>query len=150
SILCAYALVFMAFPAKRLFFLFVIGALMVPAEVTIVPNYLMMADLGWVDTYAGILVPMLGAAFGVFLLRQQFRTIPKEIIEAARVDGAGHLGILWSVVLPVSRPAIATIGLIYVVSSWNAYLWPLIITNSLEMRTLPIGLNFLLDTEGNT
>lgn len=150
SVLSAYALVFMRFPGRRFLFLFVLAALMVPHEVTIVPNYLLMADLGWVNTYQGIIFPLLAVAFGTFLLRQHFRALPREMIEAARVDGAGHLRTLWSVVLPVSRPVVATVALIYVVAGWNEYLWPLIVTNSLEMRTLPIGLNYLKDTEGNT
>jgi sn-glycerol 3-phosphate transport system permease protein len=150
SVLSAYALVFMRFPGRRLLFLFVLAALMVPHEVTIVPNYLLMADAGWVNTYAGIILPLLAVAFGTFLLRQHFLSLPREMIEAARIDGAGHPRILWSVVLPVSRPVIVTVALIYVVGSWNEYLWPLIITNALEMRTLPIGLKYLRDTEGNT
>ena len=150
AVLCAYALVFLRFPFKRVLFMVVLGAMMVPGEVTIVPNYLLMAQLGWVDTYAGLIVPALGVALGVFLLRQAFLTIPRELIEAARIDGAGHLRILWSIVVPVTRPTLVTVALIYVVSGWNSYLWPLIITNSLEMRTLPVGLRFLLDTEGNT
>src|SRR5262249_852930 len=150
SVLSAYALVFMRFPGRRILFLFVIAALMVPHEVTIVPNYLLMADLHWVNTYQGIMLPLLAVAFGTFLLYQHFRSLPHEMIEAARVDGAGHLHILWSVVVPVSRPVIVTVALIYVVSGWNEYLWPPIVTNSLGMRTLPIGLNYLKDTEGNT
>jgi len=150
SVLSAYALVFMRFPGRRILFLFVIAALMVPQEVTIVPNYLLMADLGWVNSYPGIIFPLLAVAFGTFLLNQHFRSLPREMIEAARVDGSGHLRILWSVVLPVSRPVVVTVALIYVVSGWNEYLWPLIVTNTLEMRTLPIGLNYLKDTEGNT
>lgn len=150
SVLSAYALVYMRFPGRRFIFFFVIAALMVPHEVTIVPNYLTMARFGWVDTYQGIMFPLFAVAFGTFLLRQHFRSLPHEMIEAARVDGAGHLRILWSVVLPVSRPVVVTVTLIYVVAGWNEYLWPLIITNSLSMRTLPIGLNYLRDTEGNT
>jgi sn-glycerol 3-phosphate transport system permease protein len=150
SVLSAYALVFMRFPGRQILFIYVIAALMVPNEVTIVPNYLLMADAGWVNTYQGIIFPLLAVAFGTFLLRQHFRSLPREMIEAARVDGAGHLRILWSVVMPVSRPVIVTVALIYVVAGWNEYLWPLIVTNSLEMRTLPIGLNYLRDTEGNT
>lgn len=150
SILSAYALVFVRFPGRRLLFLFVIAALMVPHEVTLVPNYLLMADLGWVNTYQGIIVPLMAVAFGTFLLRQQFMALPNEMIEAARVDGAGHLRVLWSIVLPVTRPVVITVSLIYVVSGWNEYLWPLIITNTLDMRTLPIGLSYLKDTEGNT
>jgi sn-glycerol 3-phosphate transport system permease protein len=150
AVVSAYALVFMQVRARKLLFMFVVAALMVPNEVTIVPNYLLIADLGWVNTYQGILLPMLGVAYGVFLLRQHFMSLPKEIMEAVRVDGAGHLRTLLWVVLPVSRPVVVTVTLIYLVADWNAYLWPLIVTNSLEMRTLPIGLAYLLDTEGNT
>lgn len=149
SIASAYALVFLKIRYRSAAFLVIIAALFVPNEITIIPNYLLMADLGWVNTLPGIIVPQLAVVIGTFLLRQYFLTIPRDIFDAARVDGAGHLRILWSIILPAARPAIATTTLIYMVSSWNAYLWPLIITNSTSMRTLPVGLTYLLDVEGN-
>lgn len=150
SVTSAYALVFLDVRYRTVAFLLIIAALFVPNEITIIPNYLLMADLGWVNTLQGIIVPQLAVVIGTFLLRQYFLTIPRDIFDAARVDGAGHLRTLWSIVLPSARPAIATVTLIYMVSSWNAYLWPLIVTNSNEVRTLPVGLSYLLDIEGNT
>jgi sn-glycerol 3-phosphate transport system permease protein len=148
AVTSAYALAFLRFPRKDLVFLLLLAALMVPTEITIIPNYLTIARLGWVNTYAGIIVPGASVAFGTFLLRQAFRSLPYEIIEAARVDGAGHLRILLSVVVPIAQPAIVTMGLLSVVAKWNDFLWPLIVTNTTEMRTLPIGIYWLRASEG--
>jgi sn-glycerol 3-phosphate transport system permease protein len=150
AVLSAYALAYLRFPAKDLVFLVILAALMVPPQVTIVPWYLLMSDLGWINTYQGLIVPELGVAFATFLLRQAFLSLPREVIEAAKVDGAGHLRILWSVVLPLSQPVLVTVTLLLVVTRWNEFLWPLIITNTADMRTLPIGIFWLLDQEGNT
>jgi sn-glycerol 3-phosphate transport system permease protein len=148
ALLTAYALVFLRFRYSNAVLALVLAALMVPAQITIVPNYLTMAQLGWVNTYQGIVLPSCATAFGTFLMRQYFLTLPREIFEAAEIDGAGHLRRLWSMALPLSRPAIATTGMFAVVSEWNDFLWPLVITNTEEMRTLPIGVFRLLDQEG--
>jgi sn-glycerol 3-phosphate transport system permease protein len=148
AVTSAYALAFLRFPRKDLVFLLLLAALMVPTEITIIPNYLTIARLGWVNTYAGIIVPGAAIAFGTFLLRQAFRALPYEVLEAARVDGAGHLRTLWSVVIPMAQPAIVTMGLLSVVAKWNDFLWPLIVTNTSEMRTLPIGIYWLRASEG--
>ncbi|HZQ99899.1 MAG TPA: carbohydrate ABC transporter permease [Chloroflexota bacterium] len=150
AVLCAYALAFLRFPGRDLVFLVILAALMIPVQVTILPNYLTMADLGWVNTYQGIVVPEAGIAFGAFLLRQHFMTLPREVLDAAKVDGAGHLRTMWSVALPLSRPILATLTLLTAVGRWNDFLWPLIITSTKEMRTLPIGIAWMFDTEGNT
>jgi sn-glycerol 3-phosphate transport system permease protein len=150
AILTAYALVFLRFPGKNLIFLALLAALMVPIQVTILPNYLTVASLGWVNTYQGIIVPGASVAFGAFLLRQHLLTLPNEIIEAARLDGAGHLQILRHVVLPLSRPMIVTVTLISVVAKWNDFLWPFIVTNTTDMRVLPVGLAYLSNQEGLT
>jgi sn-glycerol 3-phosphate transport system permease protein len=147
-LLTAYALVFIRFPGKNLIFIGMLAALMVPIHVTILPNYLTIASLGWVDTYQGIILPGASVAFGAFLLRQHFLTLPREIPEAARLDGAGHLQTLWYVILPISRPMLVTVTLVSVVTKWNDFLWPLISTNSENMRTLPIGLSYLFNQEG--
>ncbi len=144
----AYALVFLRFPFKNVVLIIVLAALMVPAQITIVPNYLTMAKLGWVNTYQGIILPNCATAFGTFLLRQYFLTLPHEVFEAAEIDGAGHMRRLWSIGLPMARPAVATTGLFAVVSEWNDFLWPLVVTNTEEMRTLPIGVFRLFDQEG--
>ncbi|HET7738414.1 MAG TPA: carbohydrate ABC transporter permease [Tepidiformaceae bacterium] len=150
GVLTAYALVFIQFPKKNLVFLFVIAALMVPLQVTLIPNYVLVSDLGWVNTYQGIIIPGAAVAFGTFLLRQHFLTLPKEVIEAARMDGAGHFRLLFQIVLPMSRPTVVTFLLISVVSKWNDYIWPLLVTNTADMRTLPVGLTALQDSEGST
>ncbi len=148
AVLTAYALVFLRFPGRNLVFIALLAALMIPIHVTILPNYLTIASLGWVNTYQGIILPGASVAFGAFLLRQHFLTLPGEILEAARLDGAGHLQTLWYIVLPISRPMVVTVTLISVVAKWNDFLWPLIVTNSTDMRTLPIGLSYLFNQEG--
>ncbi len=148
ALLTAYALVFMRFPGKNVIFVVLLAALMVPIHVTILPNYLTIASLGWVNTYQGIILPGASVAFGAFLLRQHFLTLPHEIPEAARLDGASHLQTLWYVILPISRPMLVTVTLVSVVTKWNDFLWPLISTNSENMRTLPIGLAYLFSAEG--
>jgi sn-glycerol 3-phosphate transport system permease protein len=148
ALLTAYALVFMRFPGKNLIFIIMLAALMVPIHVTILPNYLTIASLGWVNTYQGIILPGASVAFGAFLLRQHFLSLPRELPEAARLDGAGHLQTLWYVILPISRPMLVTVTLVSLVTKWNDFLWPLISTNSENMRTLPIGISYLFNQEG--
>ena len=146
----AYALALLRFPRKELIFVLLLTALMIPAEITIVPNYLTIAALGWTNTYQGIIVPGASVAFGTFLLRQAFRSLPYEVIEAARVDGAGQLRVLFSVVLPMAQPVLVTMALLSVVGKWNDFLWPLLVTNTSDMRTLPIGIYWLRNQEGVT
>ena len=148
AVLTAYALVFLRFPGKNIIFIVMLAALMIPIHVTILPNYLTIASLGWVNTYQGIILPGASVAFGAFLLRQHFLTLPGEIMEAARLDGASNLQTLWHVILPISKPMIVTVTLISLVTKWNDFLWPLISTNSTNMRTLPIGLSYLFNQEG--
>jgi len=148
ALLTAYALVFMRFPGKNLIFIVLLAALMVPIHVTVLPNFLTIASLGWVNTYQGIILPGASVAFGAFLLRQHFLSLPHEIPEAAYLDGAGHLQTLWHVILPISRPMLVTVALVSVVTKWNDFLWPLVSTNTEAMRTLPIGLSYLFSAEG--
>jgi sn-glycerol 3-phosphate transport system permease protein len=150
AVLSAYALAFLRFPRKDLVFLLLLAALMIPVEITIVPNYLTVARLGWINTYAGIIIPGAAIAYGTFLLRQSFLALPFEVIEAARVDGAGHLRTLLSIVMPMAQPAIVTMALLSMVGKWNDFLWPLIVTNTSDMRTLPIGIYWLRNSEGIT
>ena len=121
---------------------------MVPGHVTLLPNYLTVATLGWINTYAGLIIPGIGSAFATFLMRQHFLTLPTEVTDAAAVDGAGHLRTLWRVVLPMSRPMLITVVVITAVEEWNNFVWPLIVTNTASMRTLPVGLLILKDEEG--
>ena len=115
-----------------------------------VPNYLLFADLGLINTFPALIIPHIPTAVGTFLMRQAFLALPKEILDAARVDGAGHLRTLWTIMLPLSLPVLVTFGLLATQDVWNDFLWPLIITNTENMRTLPIGISRLLDQEGNT
>jgi sn-glycerol 3-phosphate transport system permease protein len=125
-----------------------LAALMVPNQVTILPNFLTISRLDWVNTYQGIVVPGASVAYGTFLLRQYYRTLPRDILDAAMVDGAGHLRILGTVVLPLAKPAIISFALLSIVAKWNDFLWPLIVTNTKEMRVLPIGIYWLVVEEG--
>ncbi len=150
AIFSAYAFAFLRFPRKNLVFLLLLMALMIPEEFTVLPNFLTLANFGWIDTYQGLLLPGFVSAFGTFLLRQHFLGLPREVLDAARVDGANHLRTLWNVVLPMSRPVLATLLLLTAVQRWNDYLWPLIITNSTEMRTLSVGMALLFQKETGT
>jgi sn-glycerol 3-phosphate transport system permease protein len=150
AIMSAYALAFLRFPGKNYVFILLISALMIPAQITIIPNYLTIARLGWINTYQGIIVPGAAIAYGTFLLRQAFKALPYEVIEAARVDGAGHLRIMTNVVVPIAQPAIVTMALLSIVGKWNDFLWPLIVTNTADMRVLTIGIFWLRDQEGLT
>jgi sn-glycerol 3-phosphate transport system permease protein len=150
ALLTAYALVFIRFPAKRFVFTLVLVALMVPPHIALVPNYTLIAQLGGRNTLWGIVLPGLGTAFGTFLLRQQFLSLPRSIVEAAEIDGAGHLRRLVSIVAPISAPSIATVALISIVFEWNEYLWPLIITDNPRYMTLPVGLTLLQNSESGS
>jgi len=140
SVLAAYAFARLRFRGRDVLFVLYLGTLMIPQQVTVVPLFLMMRDVGWVDTFWALIVPSAFHALGVFLLRQFFVTIPRELEESALIDGAGRLRILWRIILPLSKPALATLAVFTFIREWNAFLWPLIVTTSPEMRTLPVGL----------
>lgn len=145
---CAYALVFLDVPFKKFVFGLVLVTLMIPQQITIIPNYTLVASLGWLNTYQGILVPGLASAFGTFLFRQHFLTLPRSILEAAELDGAGHWRKLWRFVVPMSMPTVAAVTLVSVVAEWNDYLWPFLVTDRAEKMTLPVGLTLLQNIEG--
>lgn len=144
----AYAFVFLRFPKKNLIFGIFLGAMMVPGTVVLLPNYMTVAQLGWVNTYAGLIVPGFGSVFAMFLLRQHMMTLPKDIIDAARADGARHMRILGGIVLPLSKPMVVTVMIVSLVTKWNDFIWPLIVTNTDRMRVLPVGLLMLKSEEG--
>jgi sn-glycerol 3-phosphate transport system permease protein len=147
AVLTAYALVFVRFPGKNVIFALVLATLMVPPQVSLLPNYVLITDLGGADTYWGIILPGLATGFGTFLLRQQFLSLPASIMEAAEIDGAGHWKRLTRIVVPISTPAIATVALVNIVFEWNEYLWPLVIVSDPNMMTLPVGLTLLQNSE---
>jgi sn-glycerol 3-phosphate transport system permease protein len=138
--LAAYAFARFAFAGRSAAFLLVLVQLMIMPDVLIVENYRTMSRLGILDTLAAIGLPYMASAFGIFLLRQTFKTVPKELDEAARVEGAGPLEVLWRVYVPLARPVYIAYGLVSVSYHWNNFLWPLIVTNSVQSRPLTVGL----------
>ena len=150
GVMSAYAFAFLRFPGRDLLFLLVIAALMVPNEITIISNYALVAQWGWRNTFIGIIVPLAGVAFGTFLMRNHFLSLPTEIMEAAEMDHAGFFRTLFRVVLPMSWPTLSAFVLITVVTEWNQYLWPFLIANDDSVIPLPIGLTQLQDAEGMT
>ena len=148
SVLAAYAFAFLEFPFKRTLFVVFLMTLMIPFEVTIATNLSTVSSLGWFNTFPGLTVPFLATGFGTFLLRQAFLQIPRDLREAAQLDGYGHFRFLWSVAVPLARPALAALGVFSFLSAWNQYLWPLLVTgNDNSVRTVQIGLKQLINTQ---
>jgi sn-glycerol 3-phosphate transport system permease protein len=147
SALAAYALANMNFRGKIFFFFFFLGTVMIPWESTIIPNYLAVTRLGWKDSYQGLIVPFVASGFGIFLLRQYFLTIPRDLYEAAVLDGCGYGRYLWSILVPLSRPALATLAVYTFLNTWNQYYWPLLIVDSPEWRTTQIGITAFRSSE---
>lgn len=147
SALAGYALARVRLPGREWLFGGVVALLLVPGEVTFLPLYDLVTRLGWLDTYWALVVPFLSTPMGVFLLRQFFKTLPQDLFDAARIDGAGHLRMLWYVALPLARPALGALGALSFLSAWNMYLWPLVVTRSTEMQTVQIGVNMILNEE---
>ena len=145
--LAAYAFAFIPFRGKQLVFLIFLSTMMIPWEATLIPNYLTIGRLHWKDTYQGLAAPFLATAFGTFLLRQFFMSIPKDLQDAATIDGCGHLRFLSTIVIPLARPALGTLAVYSFLQTYNQYTWPLLITNKPEMRTVQIGLALLQDEE---
>ncbi|HWI64271.1 MAG TPA: carbohydrate ABC transporter permease [Symbiobacteriaceae bacterium] len=144
----AYAFAFMKFKAKGFLFAVFMSTMMVPWEVTMIPNFLTIRTLRLTDKYPGLILPFLATAFGTFLLRQFFLTIPKDMEDAARIDGCSRFRFLWSIVLPLARPGLITLGAYTFLNTWNQYLWPLLVTDTKMMRTVQIGIRFLMNEEG--
>jgi sn-glycerol 3-phosphate transport system permease protein len=153
SILAGYAFAMLSFPGKRVIFVVFLATMMVPFEVTIVTNLTTISqgigpvELDWYDSYAGLTVPFLATGFGAFLLRQAFAQVPRELRDAAAIDGCGHLRFLWRVAVPLARPTIAALGVFSFLSAWNQYLWPLLVTEDDRLRTVQIGLKQLRTTQ---
>lgn len=140
SALAAFAFARLRFPGRDQLFLLYLATLMVPGQVTIIPNFIIMRYFGWISTYQGLIVPAAFTALGTFLLRQYFLSIPRELEEAARIDGAGYFQVWWRIILPLSRPALATLAVFSFMGSWNSFLWPFIMVSRPEMRTLTVAL----------
>jgi multiple sugar transport system permease protein len=149
SAMVGYALAKIDFPGRRLLFLLVMATLMVPGTITFVPLFVLVANLDLINTYAALILPFLAAPFGVFLMRQFMLDIPDELLDAARVDGAGEFRTFFAVVLPQTKPALATLGILTFLGSWNNFLWPLVAVQSADKYTLPVALA-LYSTGQNT
>lgn len=146
STLAAYAFARMRFPGRDALFFIILATMMVPFEVTLVPNFILVSNLHWIDHYEALIIPWTAGAFSIFLLRQFFRGIPSELYDAAVIDGCGHLRFLATIVVPLSRPALITTALFTFLSSWNSLMWPLLVTNRPEIRPIQVGLaSFITD-----
>lgn len=143
-VLAAYAFAILEFPGRDVLFYLILGSLMVPFELTIIPNFQLISALDWANTYQGLAVPFLASAFGVFMLRQFFLTVPKELHDAAIIDGASNWRYLWQILVPLSKGSIGAFAIFAFLSAYNQYLWPLIITNEITMRTTQIGIRFFM------
>ncbi|MFH1825496.1 MAG: carbohydrate ABC transporter permease [Candidatus Firestonebacteria bacterium] len=141
SALAGYAFAILSFKGRNILFLIFLGTMMIPMEIILIPNYFILKNLGWLDTYFALIIPWSASVFGIFLMRQFFRTLPKELFESASIDGCSHWQILWKIVFPISKPVFISVGLFSMIGSWNAFLWPLIMTSSEGMRTIPVGLS---------
>lgn len=138
--MAAYAFAFLKFRGRELIFLLFLGTMMIPFQATLIPSYLIIRDLHWFNTFQALIVPRMVDAFSIFLLRQAFIAIPHDYLDAARLDGCSHWRTLWSVVMPLSRSTVVTMGLFTFLFVWNDYLWPLLVANQEAMRTIQIGL----------
>jgi sn-glycerol 3-phosphate transport system permease protein len=143
SVLAAYAFTFLRFPGRRLAFVAVMATLMLPIEVTLIPNVETMRSLGWLNSYQGLAAPFLATAFGIFLIRQGFLGIPRDLRDAARLDGYGHLAFLRRVAIPVTRPVIASFAVVSFLAAWNQYTWPRAVVSEGRWETVQIGLRSL-------
>jgi len=138
--LVGYVLARMRFPGKNVIFIAILSTLMVPTEMLVIPWFVMSAQFGWVDTYWGLLFPGLIPGFGVFLMRQFFQTLPRDLFDAGRIDGVSEFGLFLRIGLPLVGPGLAALGIFAFIGNWNAFLWPLIVAQSASMRTVPVGI----------
>lgn len=148
--LAAYVFARLEFPFKRTIFVLLLAALMIPTFVTVIPAYAIISTLGWIDTYFALIVPRLADVFGIILLRQYFSTIPKDLDDAARIDGCSRIGIFFRIIVPLSIPAFATLTIFSFLFAWNDFLWPLLVTNTDSSRTIQIGLSSFVGRYGTS
>ena len=146
----AYGFARLAFPGRDLLFVLVLATMMVPVQVTFIPTFVLISWLGWKDTYLALIVPFATSGFGIFLLRQAFLQVPRDYLDAARLDGCGHLGLMRHVMVPQSVPTLVTFGLFSFVAHYNDLFWPLVATESEPMRTITVGLRSFIEVEGGT
>ncbi len=147
-VFAGYAFAKMKFFGKHVLFMLVLATFMIPGHMLLVPSYVLIRGLGWYDTYWALIMPWVTSAFGIFLMRQFFRTLPDELWDAARMDGCPRLRYVLQIAIPMVRPGIATVALLQFINSWNSFLWVLIMTDSPLMRTIPVGLRFFQQEAG--
>lgn len=147
SILAAYAFAILDFKGREILFVSLLGLMMVPMPVYIVPGYMILQKIGWIDTYYAQIIPWMANVFPIFLLRQHFKTIPRDLYDAAVIDGYSDLGFLFKVVVPLSKPALTTISIFSILSSWNSFIWPLVVTNSDSIRPVQVGLAYFIQEQ---
>ncbi len=141
--MAGYAFAKHDFWGKEKIFLVLLGSLMIPWQVNIIPGFIIVKKLGWLSSYQGLIVPAMASAFGIFLMRQFIRNIPDDLLDSARIDGCGEFHIYWRIVLPLCRPALATLATFVFIQQWNNFVWPLIIIHDSPMRTVPLALSVL-------
>jgi multiple sugar transport system permease protein len=142
SSLAAYAFARLQFPGRDKIFFAYLATMMIPGSVTMIPVFALMRTFGWIDSYKALIIPAIFTAYGTFLLRQFFMTLPRDLEDAAKIDGCSLWGIFWTVTLPLSKTAIATLTIFVSLGNWVSFMWPLLVTNSIDKRTLPIGLAY--------
>jgi len=142
SALAGYGLAKFQFPGNRLCFLIILSTMMVPFQVILIPLFALVHKLGWTNSYAGLIIPGCVSAYGVYLMRQFCLTLPDELFDSARIDGCNEIGIFWRIVLPLTKPALATLAIIIFMWSWNNLFWPMIVITRTEIMTLPVGMAF--------
>ncbi|MBI9094828.1 MAG: carbohydrate ABC transporter permease [Sphaerochaeta sp.] len=145
--LSAYAFARIKFKYRDVMFLVMLAAMMIPSQVALIPNYVILKQLKWINTYQGIVIPHVSSVFGAFLLRQYFLSVPSALYDAGEIEGLGHVGTLFYIALPLAKPVLGTLVLYLFLAKWNSYLWPLIVTNTQNMRTLPVGLAMVRTAE---
>lgn len=149
GVLAAYAFARWQFRGSNLLFALIVGTWLIPLQVTMIPNYVLVARLGWLDTMMGLVAPRIAAAFAIVLLRQYMKSFPTELIDAARIDGASSWRILWTVIVPNLRAPLAALGILLFINTWNEYFWPLLVTRKIEHSVIQVGLQMFLTQEGD-
>jgi sn-glycerol 3-phosphate transport system permease protein len=149
SVLASYAFARWHFPGDRILLLVFIGTWLIPFQVTMIPNYVLIAHLGWLNTLQGLVVPQAASAFAILMLRQYMKAFPVALLDAARLDGTSSWGTLWRIVLPNLRAPLAALGILLFISTWNEYFWPLLVTNKADHAVIQVGLQMFLTAEGN-
>lgn len=150
SALAAYACAILRVPGQRVWFALFVATMMVPFQVTMIPNYLLMARFELLNTYMALMLPQVVTGYGIFMLRQTFKNLPTSLVEAGILDGATSWQVLWRIVVPTARTALAALSVLFFINTWNQYLWPLLVANDKYMRTLPVGMQEFVSLEGGT